>query len=152
GCLTKIEFAQFLPIVYLISKAIRKPKFQLEFSKKFGPSQVNPLELEDLFNVASRVLPFSHVLKAVLTLILIPVLRSHKETSLSRERGQKGEGREKKGGKKEKERGKKEGEKGSTKKRRNMREKRKKKTRKRRRKGKKTHKWRKKESKKASGF
>uniref|UniRef100_A0AAF5DLX7 Uncharacterized protein n=1 Tax=Strongyloides stercoralis TaxID=6248 RepID=A0AAF5DLX7_STRER len=39
GCLPKNEFVQFLPIVYLIYKAIRKPKFQLKFSKKFGSSQ-----------------------------------------------------------------------------------------------------------------
>uniref|UniRef100_A0AAF5DKR3 Uncharacterized protein n=1 Tax=Strongyloides stercoralis TaxID=6248 RepID=A0AAF5DKR3_STRER len=73
GCLPKIEFAQFLPIVYLISKAIRKPKFQLEFSKKFRSSQT------------------------VLTLLPIPVLRSHKKTSLESERGIEEQGKRRRG-------------------------------------------------------
>uniref|UniRef100_A0AAF5DK92 Uncharacterized protein n=1 Tax=Strongyloides stercoralis TaxID=6248 RepID=A0AAF5DK92_STRER len=92
------------------------------------------------------MLPFSHVFKAVLTLIPIPVLRSHKETSLESERGneeQVGKGGRKKGsegGREKKERGKEVGEKGSTKKEKekgNAKKKREKKAQKRRGKGKK---------------
>uniref|UniRef100_A0AAF5DPD2 Uncharacterized protein n=1 Tax=Strongyloides stercoralis TaxID=6248 RepID=A0AAF5DPD2_STRER len=161
GCFPKIEFTQFLPIVYLTCKAIRKPKFQLEFSKKFGPTQVNPLELEDLFNVASCMFLFSYVLKAVSTLILIPVPRSHKEPSLKDERGneEQGEGeRDQKGkgrGKEEERKGKKRRGKGEYEKRKEKKEhegKEGKKNTKRKNERKKTHNWRKKEFKKASGF
>uniref|UniRef100_A0AAF5DJ10 Uncharacterized protein n=1 Tax=Strongyloides stercoralis TaxID=6248 RepID=A0AAF5DJ10_STRER len=82
----------------------------------------------------------------VVTLIPIPVLRSHKETSLESKRGneeQVGKGGRRKGsggGREEKERGKEEREKGSTKKEKekgNAKKKREKKARKRRGKGKK---------------
>uniref|UniRef100_A0A0K0DZU5 Pxr1 n=1 Tax=Strongyloides stercoralis TaxID=6248 RepID=A0A0K0DZU5_STRER len=104
---------------------------------------------------------FFYILKAVLTLIPITVLRSHKEVSLESERGneeQVGKGgrrKESEGGREEKERGKEEGEKGSTKKEKekgNAKKKREKKARKRGGKEKKTRIWRKKESKRASGF
>uniref|UniRef100_A0AAF5DLJ8 Uncharacterized protein n=1 Tax=Strongyloides stercoralis TaxID=6248 RepID=A0AAF5DLJ8_STRER len=145
-CVLKLKLAVFLKLNlakfpncsfdFQLVKAIQKRKFQSEFSKKFGSSQLDSLKLDGLL-MFPRALscspmfsrPFLPLYRSLFfDPINEPLWRVNGETKKRRKKGSEG-------GRKKKERGKEKGEKGSTNKEKekgNVKKKREKKAQKRR--------------------